>query len=231
MSHELVEAATDPFPLSNPAFGIEDHADIVWAVINGGGEVGDMCAFNDDAYFVPAGSTYMVQRSWSNAAAKKMQNPCVPYANTAPYFNSFPALDMISYTSDKFMTRGLQIPLGQSRTIDVNLYSNAPTKGPWTVTAFDYDSWFFGIEPNLKLSLDKTSEAKRRHPPPHRHAQQRRREPRGRGVHPHLALRHRARSGLPDQLDRPAWSSTERPLRPDRAVDAAAATGRARAGS
>jgi hypothetical protein len=157
ISHELVEAATDPFPFSNPAYGIEDHADIVWTVINGGGEVGDMCAFNDDTFFVPPGSTYMVQRSWSNAAAKKMQNPCVPHPNTAPYFNSFPALDMIAYTTDKFLTRGLQIPVGQSRTIDVNLYSNAPTKRPWTVTAYDYDSWFYGLQPNLKLSLDRSS--------------------------------------------------------------------------
>jgi hypothetical protein len=157
MSHELVEAATDPFPASNPGYGIEDHADIVWTVINGGGEVADMCAFNDDAYFIPSGSTYMVQRSWSNAAAKKMQNPCVPYAKTALYFNSFPALDMIAYTTDKFLTRGLRIPIGQSRTVDVNLFSNAPTKGPWTVTALDYDSWFYGLKPTLKLSLDKTS--------------------------------------------------------------------------
>jgi hypothetical protein len=156
ISHELVEAATDPFPVSNPAYEIEDRADIVWTVINGGGEVGDMCAFNDDAYVIPAGSTYMVQRTWSNAAAKKMQNPCVP-STTGLYFNSFPALDPIMFTSDRYATRGLQIPLGQSRTIDVNLYSNAPTKGPWTVTAVDYDAWFFGRKANLKLSLDKNT--------------------------------------------------------------------------
>jgi hypothetical protein len=155
MSHELVEAATDPFPLSNPAYSIEDRADILWTVINGGGELGDMCAFNDDAYYVPPGSKYMVQRSWSNAAAKQMKNPCVPYATTAPYFNSFPALDTIPWGPDNFVTRGVHVPVGQSRVVDVTLFSNAPTKGTWTVTAYDYDAWFLGQPAALALSLDK----------------------------------------------------------------------------
>jgi hypothetical protein len=155
MSHELVEAATDPFPFTNPAFGVTDRADIVWTVINGGGETADMCAFNDDAFVVPKGSTYMVQRSWSNAAAKRMDNPCVPYPPGPLYFNSFPALEPILYTTDRFPTKGLKIPLGQSRTIDVTLSSNGPTKGPWSVKAHDYTSWFFGGQPKLKLVLDK----------------------------------------------------------------------------
>lgn len=156
ISHELVESATDPFPYSNPAYSVEDRADIVWNAINGGGEVGDMCAFNDDAYYIPAGAKYMVQRTWSNAAAKKMQNPCVPYATTAPYFNAFPALEAIKFGADKFMTRGLNVPFGTSRTIDVTLYSSAPTKGTWTVSAYDYVSWFLGLPPDLGLTLDKT---------------------------------------------------------------------------
>jgi hypothetical protein len=96
-----------------------------------------------------------VQRTWSNAAAKKVQNPCVPYATTAPYFNSFPALDTIM-DGPNYVTRGLNIPIGQSRTIDVNLYSTAATKGTWTVSAFDYDYWFRGLPANLALTLDKT---------------------------------------------------------------------------
>jgi hypothetical protein len=155
ISHELVETATDPFPVSNPAYQIEDRADIIWTVVNGGGEVGDMCAFNDDAAFVPPGAKYMVQRSWSNAAAKKMQNPCVPYATTAPYFNSFPALESVALGADKYLTRGVQVGIGKSRTIDVNLYSSAPTAGTWTVSAYDYDYWFRGLPAKLALSLDK----------------------------------------------------------------------------
>ncbi len=152
ISHELIEAATDPFVKSDPAFQIEDRSDAIWGSLTGG-EVGDMCAFNDDATIVPAGAQYMVQRTWSNAAARRPLNPCVPAAAT-PYFNSFPALDSIAWTSPTFITRGLQIPIGQSQTIPVQLYSSAATKGPWTVSAVDYDQWVRGRPATLGLSLD-----------------------------------------------------------------------------
>jgi hypothetical protein len=155
ISHELVEAATDPFPMSDPAYQLEDRADVIWTVISGG-EVGDMCAFNDDAYYVPSGSRYMVQRTWSNAAARQMQNPCVPYATAAPYFNSFPALDTVSFGPDKYVTRGVEIPIGVTRTIDVSLSSGGPTKGAWTVSAVDYDYWVRGLPAKLAMSLDSS---------------------------------------------------------------------------
>lgn len=155
ISHELVEAATDPFPSSNPAYTVEDHSDIIWTAATVG-EVGDMCELNLDAHFVPSGSTYMVQRTWSNAAGKKAQNPCVPYETTTPYFNSFPVLGTVSFGPNNLMTRGVNVPLGQSRTIDVNLFSAAATNGTWTVSAFDYDSWVLGLPATLALSLDKT---------------------------------------------------------------------------
>ena len=41
MSHELVEAATDPFPASDPAFYGADQANLVWTLTTGG-EVADM---------------------------------------------------------------------------------------------------------------------------------------------------------------------------------------------
>jgi hypothetical protein len=159
ISHELVETATDPFPFTEPGYREEDNADISWTIVTGG-EVADMCEFNDDANFVPPGSTYMVQRSWSNAAASLLQNPCVPQPTHQPYFNSFPALDKIAYTpgGPNFTTMGLNIPLGQSKTIDLTLFSTAPTGGPWTVTVYDYDLVVGGAaRAYLSLSLDKRS--------------------------------------------------------------------------
>ena len=138
MSHELVETATDPFPNSDPAFAQEDDADIVWTLVTDG-EVADMCEFNDDANVIPPGSTYMVQRSWSNAAAARFENPCVPVVTTTPYFNSFPQLGNISYDAGQLTTRGIKIPLGQSQTIDVALLSGAPLAKSWGVAAYDYD--------------------------------------------------------------------------------------------
>jgi hypothetical protein len=156
LSHELVEAATDPFPGSRPAYTGEDPSDLVWSAVNGG-EVADMCEWNFDSHFVPSGSTYMVQRTWSNAAAQKAQNPCVPYETTAPYFNSFPALDTVSFGPHNVTTRGVRVPFGESRTVDVNLFSAAATNGTWTVTAVDYDAWVLGLPANLTLSLDRTA--------------------------------------------------------------------------
>ena len=99
----------------------------------------------------------MIQRTWSNAAAALMQNPCVPHtASTIPYFNSYPALTQISYSGGT--TMGVNIPIGQSKTIDVKLSSTAATPGPWNVTVYDYDQILLGASsPYLGLSLDKAS--------------------------------------------------------------------------
>ena len=144
MSHELVETATDPFPDSDPAYTQEDDADIVWTLVTDG-EVADMCEFNDDANVIPPGSTYMVQRSWSNAAAARFENPCVPVVTTTPYFNSFPRLGTISYNGGRLTTQGIRIPLGQSQTIDVALLSGAPVARQWGASAYDYDDAILGV--------------------------------------------------------------------------------------
>ncbi len=87
ISHELAESATDPFPNTSPAFAATDDADFVWT-FETGGEIADMCEYNTDSNYTPPGSTYMVQRSWSNAAATAGTNPCVPVPMPTPYFQS-----------------------------------------------------------------------------------------------------------------------------------------------
>jgi hypothetical protein len=159
ISHELVEAATDPFPFRQPAWAQEDQADIVWTAFTGG-ELADMCEFNLDSYYVPPGSTYMVQRSWSNAAALAGTNPCVPRDAGEVYFNTYPALDSVSWAppfSPSFMTNGVQIAVGQQKTIELQLSSTAPTSGPWHVSVYDYDELYTGAQPKLGLSLDASS--------------------------------------------------------------------------
>jgi hypothetical protein len=158
MSHELVEAATDPFPDSDPAYTQEDDADIVWTFVTDG-ELADMCEFNDDANVVPPGSTYMVQRSWSNVAAARFENPCVPVVTTTPYLNSFPQLGNINYDDGAgiISTQGIRIPLGQSQTIDVALFSAAAVGGPWSVGASDYDVAILGSAAGANLRQDASS--------------------------------------------------------------------------
>ena len=158
ISHELVEAATDPFPNSNPAYRVADRADLVWTMTTGG-EVSDMCAFNPDANFIPPGSTYMIQRSWSNAAAKLSRNPCVPARTTSTYVNSIPILGTVSFTSGGFTYSplGVQIPFGQTRTIDVALFSSARVTRPWRVSAYSYDETNSTVNPTLDLAFDRST--------------------------------------------------------------------------
>jgi hypothetical protein len=156
ISHELVEATTDPYPGPATAYGQTDDDNFVWTAVSGG-ETADMCEFNEDSNVIPSGSKYMVQRTWSNAAAALMQNPCVPHtASTVPYFNSYPALTQIPYQGGT--TMGVNIPIGQSKTIDVKLSSAAATPGAWNVKVYDYDQILAGASsPYLGLSLDKAS--------------------------------------------------------------------------
>jgi hypothetical protein len=161
VSHELAEAATNPFVSATPALGQEDDAHTIWAIGTFGGEVADMCQNDSDSNYTPPGSTYMIQRSWSNAAAKAGTNPCVPVPATGPYFNSYPTLpDMVGINmgsgTPTIMTEGVKIAIGQSRTIDVVLHSDGATSGPWTVAVQDL-SQYIGDQQALDVSLDKTT--------------------------------------------------------------------------
>ncbi len=157
VNHELAEAATNPRVQAEPAFGQVDVAHAIWEVGSFGGEVADMCQDNSDSNYIPPGSTYMVQRSWSNAAARAGANPCVPVPPTGPYFNSYPTLpDMVTLTSGPITTRGVKIPVGESRTIDVVLHSEAPTSGPWKVSVQDLSQYVGDTsKPATQLTLDK----------------------------------------------------------------------------
>jgi hypothetical protein len=51
---------------------------------------------------------------------------------------------------------GVKIPAGGSRTLDVDLWSDGPTSGPWTVSARDASAMARGTGA-LQLSLDRTA--------------------------------------------------------------------------
>ncbi len=93
-SHELAEAATDPFISTDPnnpytGYGsFVDAWDVPW-----GGEVGDRCfdGFGQSEDIYQQGA-YQVQRVWNNKAATAGHDPCVPAPSpsTTPYFNMAP---------------------------------------------------------------------------------------------------------------------------------------------
>jgi len=166
-SHEIAEAATDPRPQDAPAFSNLDADDLGWERPGDtgeglmGGEVGDVCFFvaveldpslaYDGSAASPGangligsaqtpGVDGVVQRLWSNRAAAESHDPCQPYG-LSPYFNSAPVLEDIVTATDlaghKFSTRGVHIAVGQTRTLELDLFSDAPTTTPWKVEAVD----------------------------------------------------------------------------------------------
>ncbi len=142
-SHEMIEAATDPFPVSNPAYAGPDQSYAVWTMLLYG-EVGDMCVFDPAAFYTPSTYNHMVQRTWSNVAAAKGADPCVPALPNENFFFAVPDLrDPVHYNMPSFgisgTTAGLKVPIGQSKQLKVYVYSQGPTQ-PITVFAQGYPS-------------------------------------------------------------------------------------------
>jgi hypothetical protein len=157
-SHEIIEAATDPLPLVNPAYLTVDDNSHAWELV-AGGEIGDLCAAFPNSFYKPAGIDYLVQRVWSNEAAAASHDPCQP-AGSEPYFNSAPVLpDTITLNvgGKALQTKGVKLAVGESKTIELDLYSDAPTSGPWNISTMDVVSAFFGQSKALSLTLDAGS--------------------------------------------------------------------------
>lgn len=163
LSHELVETATDPFTRTRRAFRYVDSDHLAWAIGVArdpfGAEVADMChSESTDRFSQRLLGSYIVERSWSNLAAGMNQDPCVP-AGTGPYFGAAPdfqELEVISNdggTPNSLLTTGVRVPVGQSKTVTLRLFSTAPM-----------DDWYVSIRERLasagapttlRTSLDK----------------------------------------------------------------------------
>lgn len=155
-SHELLEAVTDPEPEANPAYEMmdEDHAFWMMAV---GAENGDMCSGSHGAYFKPADLGFTVQRCWSNVAAAALHDPCVPSIGGAPYFNTAAVLPDVHTTTAFGPTTHshvISIPVGETRSVELDLFSDAPTSGPWNVDVYDLASLYGGPK-ELTITLDR----------------------------------------------------------------------------
>ncbi len=154
-SHEFIEATTDPLPQSDPAYGQVDNDHIIWEVVLGGGEIGDLCAQDPRAFYKPSGFAYTVQRTWSNKSALAGHDPCVPNL-PGPYFNSAPVLvDALTLSGNgggSLATKGASIALGKSKAIEFDLYSDAPTSGAWTAKLYDSVTLTGGGAANLSFS-------------------------------------------------------------------------------
>jgi hypothetical protein len=155
LSHELIEAATDPLPNSATAFSQVDPAHLVWE-FTPGGEIGDMCEYVNAAYQRLVGN-FVVQRVWSNVSAAAGHDPCVPVL-PGPYFGSAPALDdvVLSYPGGEANTKGVQLGNGDTTTLDLDLFSEGPTDD-WAIGADDVASVVQKLPVELSFTFDKTT--------------------------------------------------------------------------
>jgi hypothetical protein len=158
-SHEWIEASTDPYWHASPGYLGIDTAHLSWGVFPGG-ELADQCEYNPGAFFLPTGLAHDAARSWSNSAAAGGHDPCVPHVSAQPYFNSAPVLkDDITFSVDNTVvpgSKGVKIPVGGSGAVEVDLFSDGPTNGPWIVTAMDRRA-FLGQPPLLQFAFDRPS--------------------------------------------------------------------------
>jgi hypothetical protein len=141
-SHELAEAATDPYPMSQPAWTGFDDDHVAWDFFQQfQSENGDACEFYRDAPMdgTANGVPFTLQRQWSNASAKAGHNPCVP-APKGAYFNVTPLglesidLDLSALGGGTATTKGFKVKVDQTKTVALGFYSDAATQ-PWTITA------------------------------------------------------------------------------------------------
>jgi hypothetical protein len=114
--HEIIEAATDPFPLTDPGYGLVSLTDPWGRSL--GGEVADLCQFQSDV----TESGFTVPRIWSNSAAKAGTDPCVPPpATEAVYYNVSPSQTKVTAAS-----------AGVKSTITLTGWSSVPIQ-PWSL--------------------------------------------------------------------------------------------------
>ena len=150
-SHEIVEAVTDPFPTSDPAFSNIDAHHGFLLPANPGTELGDMCEVDPQADFTFSDLAFSVQRFWSNAAAAAGRDPCVPAYPRETFFTGAPVLPNTTTFSSYGSTvpsDSVMIPVGQSASVPIEFYSDAPT-GPWTVAVIDYQCYLGAATPDL----------------------------------------------------------------------------------
>jgi hypothetical protein len=145
VSHETVEASTDPLVGTNSAYDGVDENHAVWD-LEPGGEIADLCSYEPQSYQRLVGS-FLVQRVWSNHAASAGHDPCVPpVPESSAYYNAAPDLTAdVELTYDKipFATQGVHIPVGSTVTVPLRFFSDSPT-GAWTVYLEDSSSAFGG---------------------------------------------------------------------------------------
>lgn len=137
-AHEVVEAITDPRTATARAYHRLKEPFSLWGAALPGTEIGDLCQRRSDAAYRPADLGFMLQRTWSNAAAAAGRDPCVPVPPGAPAFLAVPELPEqlgVATPAGRQRSAAVRIAAGAARTVDVRLYGAGQLPGPIAVAA------------------------------------------------------------------------------------------------
>jgi hypothetical protein len=143
-SHEYFEWATDPFPLTKPAYNRLDDEHWAWQAVMIG-ELSDLCTFLDRDYITPTELGNVVQRHWSNKLSAAGGFPCAPLKKV-PYWQAIPDTPDDAVVPDygggynkTIRTKAIRVKPGGSRTVDVTMYSDeaAGVSVPLRVMSFN----------------------------------------------------------------------------------------------
>ena len=152
-THELIEAATDPYPLTNPASAGADAAHVGYR-----GEVGDLCDYGGSrggGGFPLFGTT--VERIFSNVRAKAGHDPCVPDLGLT-YFGAAPEakddIQVSDFVLGAVKGKGVVVKAGASAMVTLDLYSERQL-APFKVVADTMDPGTNQPSANIQVSLDR----------------------------------------------------------------------------
>jgi len=164
-SHELAEAATDPYPNSRPAYVGFKEEHLAWDIFQQfQSENGDACEFYRDSNLEASENDvgFTLQRQWSNASGKAGHDPCVPAFKNTTYFNVTPLgledidVDLSSIGGSETTTKGYKVKVGETRQIPLGFYSDRPLT-PWTIKAITGGITGGRSSGGVDLELDVTS--------------------------------------------------------------------------
>ena len=157
VSHEVMEAATDPWPDYSPGWAQVDNAHLFFDEANEGTEVADMCENDPEAYYQFPGLPFTVQRVWSNKSVLAGHDPCVPEIPNTVFFNAVPELPdtgLYNYYGTNVTVSSVHIPVGGTGTVYIDLYSDGTTPD-WDVTVLDGNYFNTGDQSQALLTVDQ----------------------------------------------------------------------------
>ena len=156
-SHEILEWATDPFPMTDRAWHSVVPDSAAWALAFSA-ELVDLCD-GRTTHSRPPDLGFVVSGMWSNARSSAGQHPCRPmpspvFATLIPRVSDVVQLPATLLNEVRPPANGVPaviVPPGKSVTVSAHLYSDTNDPSTWNVTAVE------PLETGLSLSLDRAT--------------------------------------------------------------------------